>query len=65
MAAVKINNFTTTCIRIHIGCDARKGMGAQSGEQVASILRELAEKFEAGENPMMLSEVSGVDVDYL
>jgi hypothetical protein len=67
VAAVKINEFDTTCVRIDIVCDANNERGASSGAEVASILRELAEKFEAGKNPMSHNEaaVEGASVDYL
>ena len=64
---VKINEFETSCIRIHIVCDANPEAGAVDGAEVASILRELAEKFEAGKNPMNWNEdsIAGAGVDYL
>ena len=66
MAAVAINGYPTTCIRVDIVCDADGARGATSGEEVASILREVADKFEAGKRPMQWNEdsVGGASVDW-
>jgi len=42
----------TACIRIDIVCDEK----ATNETEIASILRRLAEKIEAGENPMSYNE---------
>ena len=66
MPAARINKFETTCIRVDILCDVRPHRGATSGEEVAAILRKLADEFDAGNNPMSNNEaaVVGASVDY-
>jgi hypothetical protein len=64
--AGKINGTTTSNIRIDICVDDNPNFGAKSGAEVATILRKLAEKFEAGHLPMNFNEhaVEGASVDY-
>lgn len=66
MAAIRINGLETSNLRIDICCDDRPGIGAKSGDDVARILRELADKFAAGKTPMCWSEdsVQGASVDW-
>lgn len=66
MAAIQINGLTTSNIRIDIGVDDNPNYGAKSGAEVAAILRELADKFEAGHAPMSWNEhsVKGASVDW-
>jgi hypothetical protein len=48
MAATKINDMTTSCLRVEILVDDRNQMGCKSGQDVADVLRQLADQFEAG-----------------
>lgn len=64
--AGQINGMTTSNIRIDITVDDNPDFGAKSGREVADILRQLADKFEAGINPMTWNNgVDGAAVDYL
>jgi len=50
MAATKINGTTTSCLRVEVLVDDRAQMGCKSGQDVADVLRALADRFEAGES---------------
>jgi hypothetical protein len=73
MAATQINGITTSNIRIDIQVDDRPNIGVKSGTEVASILRQLADHFEAGHRPnlpVLIGKweyphvVNGANIDY-
>jgi hypothetical protein len=65
MAAGQINGMTTSNVRIDIGVDTNPNYGAKSAADIARILRELADKFESGNNPYTwINGVEGASVDY-
>ena len=67
MAAGKINGMTTSNIRIDILVDDDPNYDcAKTADDVVSILRHLANRFEQGYNPMDSDEypVPGAKVDY-
>lgn len=66
MAATQINGIVTSNIRVDILVDDAPNFGAKSGAEVATILRQLADKFDHGKIPMSHNEdsVRGAIVDY-
>lgn len=64
--AGQINGRTTSNICIDILVDDNPNFGAKSGAEVATILRNLADVFEAGNLPDSYGEhaVDGASLDY-
>lgn len=63
--AGQINGMTTSNIRIDVCVDDKPERGATNAAEVAKILRDLADKFEAGHKPNLPTEVSEGDWQYL
>jgi hypothetical protein len=60
-----INGITTSNIRLDIPVSDDPKRGVQNAEEVASILRQLADLFEAGHKPNLPTEVTEGDWQYL